>query len=107
MGPVLFLLYINYLPNRLMHLQPRMYADDTSICYGKNDIEEIDFCFNIDLDRIHIGYDCAAVISSPIFDNVGRISWFLEGGAKRKQILLEAIGGDADDRLLEFLKACG
>ena len=36
---------------------------------------------------------------------MGRISWFLGGGAKRKQILLEAIGGDADDGLLELLKA--
>ena len=88
-----------------MHLQPRMYADDTSITYGSNDIEEIDCCLNIDLDRIRIGYDCAAVISSPIFDNVGRISWFLGGGAKRKKILLEAIGGDSDDCLMELLKA--
>ena len=40
-----------------------------------------------------------------IFDNVGRITWFLGGSAKRKQILLEATGGDADDGLMELLKA--
>ena len=34
--------------------QPRMYADDTSITYASNDVEEIERCDNIDLDRIRI-----------------------------------------------------
>ena len=50
------LLAINDLPNCLMHSQPRMYADDTSITYARNDIEEIERCVNIDLDRIRICY---------------------------------------------------
>ena len=29
LGPLLLLLYINYLPNCLSNSQPRMYADDT------------------------------------------------------------------------------
>ena len=49
-------LAINDLPNCLMHSQPRMYADDTSITYASNDIEEIERCVNIDLDRILICY---------------------------------------------------
>ena len=49
-------LTINDLPNRLMHSQPRMYADDISITYASNDIEEIERCVNIDLDRIRICY---------------------------------------------------
>ena len=52
MGPLLFLLYISDLPNGLMHSQPRMYADDTSITYASNDVEEIERCVNIDFDRI-------------------------------------------------------
>ena len=35
-----------------------MYADDTSITYASNDVEEIERCVNIDLDRIRI---CLAV----------------------------------------------
>ena len=54
LGPLLFLLYINDLPNCLMHSQPRMYADETSITYASNDVEEIERCVNIDLDRIRI-----------------------------------------------------
>ena len=42
------------LPNCLMHSQPRMYADDTSITYANNDVEEIERCVYIDLDRIRI-----------------------------------------------------
>ena len=35
LGPSLFLLYINVLPNRLSNSQPRMYADDTRLtCAG-------------------------------------------------------------------------
>ena len=37
-----------------MHSQPRMYADDTSITYASNDVEEIERCVNMDLDRIRI-----------------------------------------------------
>ena len=37
-----------------MHSQPRMYADDTSITYASNDVEEIERRVNIDLDRIRI-----------------------------------------------------
>ena len=56
LGPLLFLLYINDLPNCLTHSQPRMYADYTSITYASNDVEEIELCVNIDLDRIRICY---------------------------------------------------
>ena len=53
LGPLLFLLYINDLPNCLMHSQPRMYADDTSITYASNDVEEIERCVNIDLESVY------------------------------------------------------
>ena len=49
-------IYINDLPNCLMHSQPIMYADDTSITYASNDVEEIGRCVNIDLDRIRKSY---------------------------------------------------
>ena len=52
LGPLWFLLCKNDLPNYLMHPQPRMYADGTSITYASNSVEEIERCVNIDLDRI-------------------------------------------------------
>ena len=40
-----------------------------------------------------------------VFDNVGNITWFLGASAKRKQIVLEEAAGDADDALMELMKA--
>ena len=41
LDPLLFLLYINDLPNCLCHSQPRMSADDTSITFASNSVKEI------------------------------------------------------------------
>ena len=54
LGPLLFLLYINDLPNCLQHSQPRMYADDTSITFAGSDVDEINNCINLDLERIRV-----------------------------------------------------
>ena len=54
LGALFFLLYRDDPPNCLMHSEPRTYADDTSITYASNDVEEIERCVNIDLDRIRI-----------------------------------------------------
>ena len=39
------------------------------------------------------------------FDNVGKRTWFLGASAKRKQIVLETAAKDADDALMEMVKA--
>ena len=38
LGLLLFLLYINDLPNCLLNCEPRMYADDTHLTFTDNDI---------------------------------------------------------------------
>ena len=54
LGPLLFLLYKNDLPNCLQHSQPRMYADDTSITFAGSDADEMNNCINLDLERIRV-----------------------------------------------------
>ena len=49
MGPLLFLLYINDLPNCLSHSQPRMYADDTHLTLAGNSPDSIEVNLNKDL----------------------------------------------------------
>ncbi|CAB4016927.1 Hypothetical predicted protein, partial [Paramuricea clavata] len=51
LGPLLFLIYINDLPNCLSHSRARMYADDTHLTYASNDIDDIDHHFNEDLAK--------------------------------------------------------
>ena len=53
-NPLLFLLYINDLPNCLCHSQPRMYAGDTSITFASSSVEEINECINSDLEEIRL-----------------------------------------------------
>ena len=53
LGPLLFLLYINDLPNCLSSSCPRMYADDTHLTFSHNDINVINEALNRDLDLVN------------------------------------------------------
>lgn len=49
LGPLLFLIYINDLPNCLKHSNPRMYADDTNLTTTGSSVVEISHSVNADL----------------------------------------------------------
>ncbi|CAB3999982.1 RNA-directed DNA polymerase from transposon X-element, partial [Paramuricea clavata] len=51
--PLLFLLYINDLPNCLEHSQARMYADDTNLTFASNNIDDINYHLNHDLANVN------------------------------------------------------
>ena len=53
LGLLLFLLYINDLPQCLNFSHPRMYADDTSITYAGQDLNEIDDYLKKDLKSVN------------------------------------------------------
>ncbi|CAB4032478.1 Hypothetical predicted protein [Paramuricea clavata] len=52
LGPLLFLIYINDLPNCLQHSTARMFADDTNITVSGKSIKEAEVAVNVDLNNI-------------------------------------------------------
>lgn len=53
LGPLLFVLYINDLPNCLSNSVARMYADDTHLTFASNNIEMINDVMNHDLSNVN------------------------------------------------------
>ncbi|CAB4019988.1 Hypothetical predicted protein [Paramuricea clavata] len=53
LGPLLFLIYINDLQNCLTHSHPRMYADDTNLTFASNNVDDMDYKLNEDLDNVN------------------------------------------------------
>ena len=52
LGPLLFLIYSNDLPNCLSLNVPRMYADDTHITYAGSDLHLIQSSLSHDLEKL-------------------------------------------------------
>ena len=52
LGPLLFLLYVNDLPNCINQAEPSMIADDTNISTLAGSVEKLETQLNIELDKI-------------------------------------------------------
>ena len=53
LGPLLFLLYVNDLPNCLDQAKPSMFADDTNISASAESVNELEEKLNTDLSNIY------------------------------------------------------
>ena len=85
LGPLLFLLYINDLPNCLRYSQPRMYADDTSITFASSDVDEINNCFNHSLLCFNHDFERIGVwlVVNKLTLNMTKTEFFLIGSKQR------------------------
>ena len=53
LGPLLFLLYVNDLPNCLVNSKPNLFADDTNVSTFAKSTEELEKRLNLDLKNIY------------------------------------------------------
>ena len=78
LGPLLFLLYINDLPNCLSNSKPRMYADDTHLTYADNGICSIETSLNQDLSNIN-----RWLIANKLTPNMTKTEFMLIGSRQK------------------------
>ena len=52
LGPLLFLLYINDLPECLKNTRPCLFADDTNLTTSSHSIADIEIVANSDLENL-------------------------------------------------------
>ena len=52
LGPLLFLIYVNYLPQAVQDSTVSMYAEDTSLCYQSHHLTRLNDAINSDLKKL-------------------------------------------------------
>ena len=85
LGPLLFLLYINDLPNCLFNCQPRMSADDTHLTYVGDNADNIQSCLNQDLANVNNW-----LIANKLTLNMTKTEFLLIGSRQRLSTLTDS-----------------
>ena len=78
LGPLLFLVYINDLPNCLNTSTPRMFADDTSISYSSDSTEQLQNVMNSELKNLNDW-----LITSKLSLNITKTEFMIIGSRQR------------------------
>ena len=77
-GPLLFLVYINDLPNCLSHGLARMYADDTNITFHSRDLTELEDTMNMELINLNTW-----LTSNKLSLNIAKTEFMVIGSRQR------------------------
>ena len=78
LGPFLFLIYINDLPNCLDMAQPRMFADDTSVSFASDSLDEIQNVINSELKNLN-----SWLIANRLSLNITKTEFMIIGSRQR------------------------
>ena len=105
LGPLLFLIYINDLPNCLNFASPRMFADDTNVTYATNSTVELQNVLNDELKSLQ-----KWLISNKLSLNVAKTEFMLIGSRQKLKTLDNNIAikvNDSEIRTVETVKSLG
>ena len=78
LGPLLFLVYINDLPNCLRLTSPRMFADDTNITFAASTLTDLEKGLNSELRSLNIW-----LISNKLSLNIAKTEFMVIGSNQR------------------------
>ena len=82
LGPLLFLVFINYLPRAVKNSTISMYADDKSLCFKSKDLSLLNDALNEDLSRLD-----ARLISNKLSLNVAKTQSMLVSTKVKRRAL--------------------
>ena len=77
-GPLLFLVYINDLPNCLNEGIPRMFADDTNISFSSNSLSDLEHLINFELQSLN-----RWLIANKLSLNIAKTEFMVIGSRQR------------------------
>ena len=95
LGPLLFLIYINDLPN-LETATPRMFADDTNITIAAKSVPELQLIINSELKNLH-----QWLITNRLSLNVAKTEFMIVGSRQRLLLHDEQIRIEMDGKQIK------
>ena len=96
LGPLLFLIYINDLPDCLSFSIPTMYADDTHITYAGSDLHLIQSSLSHDLEKLS-----KWLVSNRLTLNATKTEFMLIGSRQRLSTLSDTLELSIDNVPIE------
>ena len=100
LGPLLFLIYINDLPNCLSISKPRMYADDTHLTFGSNCVDTINEVLNRDLAKVN-----EWLIANKLTLNASKTEFMLIGSRQRLCTFDKSPSLSIDDKSIKHVSS--
>ena len=83
LGPLLFLVYINDLPNCLSLASPRMFADDTNITFAASTMADLENVINSELRNLNCW-----LVTNKLSLNIAKTEFMVIGSNQRVHALL-------------------
>ena len=96
LGPLLFLLYVNDLPNCMENSHAAMYADDTNITVRSSSLIHVEEALNSELENIHHW-----LLSNKLTLNVEKTEYLIIGTRQRLNNLSQDINVSIDGKVLK------